>query len=68
MKEKIHPRYYDEAKVVCSCGTTFTVGATEPVLKIELCSRCHPFFTSEQRIIDTAGQIERFKKRFRIED
>jgi len=68
MKEKIHPRYYDEANVVCSCGNTFTVGATQPMLKIELCSRCHPFFTNEQRIVDTAGQIERFKKRFKIKD
>jgi large subunit ribosomal protein L31 len=68
MKEKIHPRYYDEAKVVCSCGNTFTVGATQPTLKVEVCSRCHPFFTGEQRVIDTAGQIERFKKRFKIKD
>ncbi|MCL0057097.1 50S ribosomal protein L31 [Dehalococcoidia bacterium] len=68
MKEKIHPKYYDEAKVVCSCGNTFTVGATQPTLKVEVCSRCHPFFTGEQRIVDTAGQIERFKKRFRIKD
>ncbi|MCL0065477.1 50S ribosomal protein L31 [Dehalococcoidia bacterium] len=68
MREKIHPKYYDEAKVICSCGNTFTVGATQPTLKIELCSRCHPFFTGEQRIIDTAGQIERFKKRFKIKD
>ncbi|MCD5412995.1 50S ribosomal protein L31 [Dehalococcoidia bacterium] len=68
MKEKIHPRYYDEAKVVCSCGNTFTVGATQPTLKVEVCSRCHPFFTGEQRIVDTARQIERFKKRFRIKD
>ena len=68
MKEKIHPRYYDEAKVVCSCGNTFTVGATQPMLKVEVCSKCHPFFTGEQRIIDTAGQIERFKKRFKIKD
>ncbi|MBT9163512.1 MAG: 50S ribosomal protein L31 [Chloroflexi bacterium] len=68
MKEKIHPRYYDEARVVCSCGNTFTIGATQPMLKVELCSRCHPFFTGEQRIVDTAGQIERFKKRFNIKD
>ncbi|HAZ32134.1 MAG TPA: 50S ribosomal protein L31 [Dehalococcoidia bacterium] len=68
MKEKIHPRYYGEAKVICSCGNTFTVGATQPTLKVEICSRCHPFFTHEQRIIDTAGQIERFKKRFKIKD
>jgi large subunit ribosomal protein L31 len=68
MKEKIHPKYYDEAKVVCSCGNTFTVGATQPTLKVEVCSKCHPFFTGEQRIIDTAGQVERFKKRFKIKD
>ncbi len=68
MKEKIHPEYYPEAKVICSCGNTFTVGATKPVLKIEVCSKCHPFFTGEQRIIDTAGQVERFKKRYKIKD
>ena len=68
MKEKIHPKYYPEAKVVCSCGNTFTVGSTKPVLKIELCSKCHPFFTGEQRIVDTAGQVERFKRRFKIKD
>ena len=68
MKDKIHPKYYPEAKVVCSCGNTFTVGATKPVLKIELCSKCHPFFTGEQRIVDTTGQVERFKRRFKIED
>lgn len=66
MKEKIHPKYYDEAQVVCSCGNTFTVGATKPTLKVEVCSQCHPFFTGEQRIIDTAGQIERYHKRFKI--
>ena len=66
MKEKIHPKYYDEAQVVCSCGNTFTVGATKPTLKVEVCGQCHPFFTGEQRIIDTAGQIERHHKRFKI--
>ena len=68
MKEKIHPKYYDEAKVVCSCGNTFTVGATQPTLKVEVCSKCHPFFTGEQRIVDTAGQIERFNRRFKIKN
>ncbi len=68
MKEKIHPKYYDDARVVCSCGNAFTVGATQPTLKIEVCSQCHPFFTGEQRIIDTAGQVERFKRRFKIKD
>lgn len=68
MKEKIHPKYYPEAKVICSCGNTFTVGSTKPVLKIELCSKCHPFFTGEQRIVDTAGQVERFKRRYKLKD
>ena len=68
MKEKIHPKYYDDAKVICSCGNTFTVGATQPTLKVEICSKCHPFFSGKQHIMDTAGQIERFKKRFKIKD
>ncbi|MFA4837332.1 MAG: 50S ribosomal protein L31 [Dehalococcoidia bacterium] len=68
MKEKIHPKYYDEAKVICSCGNTFTVGATRPTLKVEVCSKCHPFFSGKQNIMDTAGQIERFKKRYKIKD
>lgn len=68
MKEKVHPKYYDEAKVTCSCGNSFTVGATQPTLKVEVCSKCHPFFSGKQNIMDTAGQIERFKKRFKIKD
>ena len=68
MKENIHPKYYEDAKVICSCGNTFTTGATQPTLKVELCSKCHPFFTGEQRIVDTAGQVERFKRRFKIKD
>lgn len=68
MKDKIHPKYYPEAKVICACGNTFTIGSTKPVLKIELCSKCHPFFSGEQRIVDTAGQVERFKRRYKIKD
>ena len=68
MKEKIHPTYYSDAKVVCSCGNSFTTGATKQLLKVELCSKCHPFFTGEQRIVDTAGRIERFKRRYKIKD
>ena len=68
MKDKIHPKYYEEAQVICSCGNTFTVGATQPVLKVEVCSKCHPFFSGEERIIDTAGQVERFKRRYKIKD
>jgi len=67
MKAKIHPKYYPDAKVTCSCGNTFTVGSTKKTLKVELCSQCHPFFTGEQRMVDTAGRVERFKQRYNIE-
>ena len=66
MKEKIHPQYYKDAKVICACGNTFTTGATKKVLKIEICSKCHPFFTGERRIVDTAGRVERFKRRYKL--
>ncbi len=68
MKAKIHPNYYTDAKAVCSCGNTFTVGSTRKLLKVELCSACHPFFTGERRMIDTAGRVERFKQRYKIVD
>ena len=63
MKEKIHPNYV-EATVVCACGTTFQTRSTKPSLHTEVCSKCHPFFTGEQRIVDTAGRVERFKRRY----
>jgi large subunit ribosomal protein L31 len=66
MKAKIHPKYYPDAKVACSCGNTFTIGSTRKTLKVELCSQCHPFFTGELRMIDTAGRVERFKQRYNI--
>ncbi|MFC2032030.1 50S ribosomal protein L31 [Chloroflexota bacterium] len=68
MKEKIHPQYYDDAKVTCACGNAFTMGSTKKVLKVELCSKCHPFFTGERRMVDTMGRIERFKQRYKVED
>ncbi|MBI4300163.1 MAG: 50S ribosomal protein L31 [Chloroflexi bacterium] len=67
MKAKIHPEYV-EATVTCACGNTFKTRSTKPVLKVELCSQCHPFFTGEQRIVDTAGRVERFKRRYNIKD
>jgi len=66
MKAKIHPEYYDNAKVTCLCGNTFTTGSTAPEIRIEVCSKCHPFFTGEQRIVDTMGRVERFKKRYNM--
>ena len=68
MKDKIHPKYYTDAKVICACGNTFTTGSTKKTLKVELCSKCHPFFTGEHRVVDTAGQVERFKQRYNIKD
>lgn len=63
MKAKIHPKYYPAARVICACGNTFTVGSTSPELRVDICSACHPFYTGEQRIVDTAGQVDRFMKR-----
>jgi large subunit ribosomal protein L31 len=67
MKPNIHPEYHREAQVVCSCGNTFTTGSTKPTLRVELCSQCHPFFTGEQRIVDTEGRVERLKRRFKLD-
>ena len=60
MKTEIHPDYYPEAVVTCSCGNVFTTGATKPAIKVEICSSCHPFFTGRQKLVDTAGRVERF--------
>lgn len=67
MKTDVHPTYYSEAVVTCSCGNTFTTGATKPQIKVEICSSCHPFFTGEQRIVDTEGRVERLKRRFNLQ-
>lgn len=64
MKEKIHPEYFSDAQVVCACGNTFIIGSTKKVLKVEMCSKCHPFFTGEKRMLDTAGRVEKFKRRY----
>jgi len=63
MKKDIHPKYFPDAKVVCACGHSFTVGSTVERLEVEICSACHPFYTGADKIIDTAGRVERFKKR-----
>ena len=63
MEEKIHPKYYSEATVFCSCGNSWTTGATQETIRTDVCSACHPFYTGEQRIVDTAGQVERFMRR-----
>jgi large subunit ribosomal protein L31 len=66
MKDKIHPKYYDNAKVSCLCGNTFTLGSTKSEIRVEVCSKCHPFYTGEQRIVDAMGRVERFKKRYNM--
>lgn len=63
MRPKIHPKYYPQATVICACGNTWKVGSTKEQLRTDVCGKCHPFFTGEQRIVDTAGQVDRFMKR-----
>jgi large subunit ribosomal protein L31 len=63
MKEKIHPKYYPEAVVHCACGNTWKTGSTVPEIRTDVCSACHPFFTGEQRIVDTEGRVDRFYRR-----
>ena len=63
MKEGIHPVYYPDAQVICACGNTWTTGSTEKLIRTDVCSNCHPFYTGEQRIVDTEGQVERFYKK-----
>jgi len=63
MKQGIHPTYFPNAKVVCACGNTWTTGATMELIQTDVCSKCHPFYTGEQRIVDTEGQVDRFYKK-----
>ncbi len=64
MKQGIHPKYYPKARVICACGNTWETGSTLPEIHTDVCSKCHPFFTGEvQRIVDRAGQVERFARR-----
>lgn len=63
MREEIHPEFYPDAQVVCACGNSWTVGSTQPMIRTDVCSQCHPFFTGEQRIVDSGGQVERFLKK-----
>jgi large subunit ribosomal protein L31 len=69
MREGIHPDWYPEAEMTCvSCGTVWTIGSTVPSLRLDVCSNCHPFYTGEQRIMDTEGQVDRFYKRLQQRD
>jgi large subunit ribosomal protein L31 len=63
MKKDIHPTFYYDAQVICACGNSWTTGSTQKIIRTDICSNCHPFFTGEQRIVDTEGQVDRFYKR-----
>ena len=63
MQKTIHPTYFPEAKVHCACGNNFTVGSTKEKIEVEVCAACHPFFTGNEKVMDTAGRVEKFKAR-----
>ena len=63
MKQGIHPEWFSEVKVTCACGNTFITGSTIPAIRVELCSACHPFFTGQQKFVDSLGTVERFQKK-----
>ncbi|MCC7160808.1 50S ribosomal protein L31 [Candidatus Nomurabacteria bacterium] len=63
MKKDTHPKYDLKTKATCACGSVFEVGSTMPEIKMEICSECHPFYTGNEKIMDTAGRVDRFKKR-----
>ncbi|MFH1855009.1 MAG: 50S ribosomal protein L31 [bacterium] len=65
MKKDIHPKYHSNAKVKCSCGVAFEVGSTEPEIKVEICSACHPLYTGNKKLVDTAGRVDRFQARLK---
>ncbi|MFP4458214.1 MAG: 50S ribosomal protein L31 [Candidatus Zixiibacteriota bacterium] len=67
MKKGIHPKYY-QAKVTCTCGAEWTVGSTKKEIRLDVCSSCHPFFTGKQKVMDTEGRVERFRRRYGIKD
>jgi large subunit ribosomal protein L31 len=63
MKKDIHPKYYTNARMQCACGNTWTCGATKEFLEVEVCSKCHPFYTGKEKIVDAMGQVQKFRKR-----
>ena len=63
MKAQIHPQYFENAQVICACGNRFTVGSTKEIIHIELCNKCHPFYTGEQRFVDSASRIQKFQEK-----
>lgn len=68
MKQGIHPTYYPEATIICACGNTWKTGSTVKEIRTDVCYKCHPFYTGEQRIVDTEGQVDRFYKRLQARE
>ncbi|MFD3158270.1 50S ribosomal protein L31 [Haloimpatiens sp. FM7330] len=66
MKKDLQPTYYHDAVVKCACGNTFTTGSTQKELKVEICSKCHPFYTGKQKMVDTGGRVEKFLKKYNM--
>jgi large subunit ribosomal protein L31 len=62
MKKDIHPKYHSEAKIKCACGAILEAGSTQENIEVEICSNCHPFYTGDKKVVDTAGRVERFKQ------
>ncbi len=67
MKKDIHPQYYSDAKIICACGNTIIVGSTVKEIKVELCSKCHPFYTGKQKLVDTARRVEKFEAKLKAQ-
>ncbi len=63
MKSDIHPKYYPNARITCACGNTWTCGSTKELIEVEICSACHPFYTGKEKMMDTMGRVEKFRKR-----
>jgi large subunit ribosomal protein L31 len=66
MKAAIHPQYVD-CTIVCACGEVIHTRSTRPQIRVEICSKCHPFFTGKQKLVDTAGRVEKFQKKYKLE-
>lgn len=68
MKEKVHPTFHEDCKVICGCGNTFITGSTKAEMRVDVCSKCHPFYTGQQRNVSARGRIEKFNKRYNVEE
>jgi large subunit ribosomal protein L31 len=66
MKAEIHPTYHDDATVSCACGAVYTVGSTQKESKVAICAKCHPFYTGQQKFVDTEGRVDRFRRRYQL--